>query len=55
MKLISCGKTDIGVSRTKNEDNFCSEEDLGLFVVADGIGGHAAGDIASKMAVDIIR
>ncbi len=55
MRLIAFGKTDIGVARTKNEDYFCSEEDLGLFVVADGIGGHAAGEIASKMAVEVIR
>jgi protein phosphatase len=55
VKLIAYGKTDIGVVRTKNEDNFCSEEDLGLFVVADGIGGHAGGEIASKMAIDTVR
>ncbi len=55
VKLIAYGKTDIGVERTKNEDHFCSEEDLGLFIVADGIGGHAAGEIASTMAVEVIR
>jgi protein phosphatase len=55
VKLIAYGKTDVGVERTKNEDHFCSEEDLGLFIVADGIGGHAAGEVASKMAVEVIR
>lgn len=55
MKFVACGKTDIGVKRTKNEDHFCSEEDLGLFIVADGIGGHAGGEIASTMAVEVIR
>ena len=55
MKFIACGKTDIGVKRTKNEDYFCSDEALGLFIVADGIGGHAGGEIASTMAVEVIR
>ena len=55
MRLIACGKTDVGVTRTKNEDYFCSEDGIGLFVVADGMGGHASGEIASKMAVEIIR
>ena len=55
MGLIACGKTDVGVTRANNEDYFCSEEDIGLFVVADGMGGHASGEIASRMAVEIIR
>jgi len=55
VKLIAFGKTDIGVERTKNEDHFCSDEDIGLFVVADGIGGHASGEVASKMAAEVIR
>lgn len=55
MKIISFGKTDTGLVRTKNEDSFCSEEDIGLFIVADGIGGHAAGEIASAMAVEVIK
>ena len=54
VKLIAFGKTDIGVERTKNEDHFCSDEDIGLFIVADGIGGHASGEVASKMAVEVI-
>jgi serine/threonine protein phosphatase PrpC len=54
MRLIAYGKTDVGVARTKNEDYFCSEEDIGLFVVADGMGGHASGEVASRMAVEII-
>lgn len=55
MRLLACGQTDTGILRTNNEDNFCVEEGLGLFAVADGIGGSSAGEIASKMAVDVIR
>ena len=54
MDLIAAGKTDIGIVRSNNEDNFIVDEKLGLLVVADGMGGHAAGEIASKMAVSII-
>jgi serine/threonine protein phosphatase PrpC len=41
--------------RPANEDAFCAEPDLGLFVVADGLGGHDGGEVASSMAVEIIR
>ena len=55
MKFLSAGKSDKGVSRQNNEDNFCVDDDLRLFIVADGMGGAAAGEVASRMAVETIR
>ena len=46
--------SDIGRRRTQNQDSFAVAPDLGLFVVADGMGGHKGGETASSMAVDII-
>ena len=43
------------MKRTHNEDNFSIMEENGLYIVADGMGGHASGEIASKMAVDAMR
>jgi len=47
--------TDVGKVRAVNEDNFTVEESLGLFMVADGLGGQNAGEVASKMAVETIK
>ncbi len=47
-------KTDIGLNRKNNEDSFFVNVELGLLIVADGIGGHQAGEVASQMAVDTI-
>src|SRR5512143_390412 len=55
MTVISSGKTDVGRRRSGNEDCFGVFEELGLYVVADGMGGHAAGEVASKTAVDTLR
>ena len=47
--------TDVGKVRAINEDHFSVGENMGLFMVADGLGGQNAGEIASKMAIDIIK
>jgi protein phosphatase len=44
-----------GLRREENEDAYCTRADLGLYVVADGMGGHAAGEVASRLAVDAIE
>ena len=52
--LKARGLSDIGPVRKNNEDSFVSDEALRLFVVADGMGGHSAGEIASNLAVETI-
>jgi len=55
MHILSAASTDPGLRRESNEDSFSLRPALGLFVVADGMGGHAAGEVASNIAVDVIE
>lgn len=48
-------QTDVGLKRENNEDCFLMDPDLGLYIVADGMGGHSGGEVASHMAVKTIR
>lgn len=47
-------RTDNGLRRTSNEDSYSVRPDVGLFIVADGMGGHVAGEVASRVAVESI-
>lgn len=51
----SVGITDVGCKRSGNEDNLLVNDSLGLYVVADGMGGHQAGEVASKIVVETIK
>lgn len=54
MNRASYGLTDVGRRRESNEDALLDEGDVGLYAVADGMGGHAAGEVASRMAIETL-
>jgi PPM family protein phosphatase len=54
MRLLAAGVTNVGMKRAHNEDNHILVPEENLFVVADGMGGHASGEVASEIAVNSV-
>jgi serine/threonine protein phosphatase PrpC len=48
-------RSDPGLRRASNEDSHCTRPDIGLYIIADGMGGHVAGEVASRVAVEAIE
>jgi len=55
LQIKASGISDVGLKREGNEDSFSTEDNLGLYIVADGMGGHLAGEVASQVAVEMIN
>jgi serine/threonine protein phosphatase PrpC len=55
MKVHSAGLTDVGRRRDNNEDSFHHDDEVGLYIVADGMGGHRAGEVASSTVVSSVK
>jgi len=54
LHVRAAGLSDVGCVRERNEDAFLSDDENRLFIVADGVGGHARGDIAARMVVELL-
>ena len=55
INLLSAGSTDSGRIRKVNEDDFLVDDQLSLFMVADGLGGHGSGNVASSLAIETLQ